>query len=86
MSEEALDLLQGTAHRMTESASAMVRNTASSPETMMERSLAHRDLVKAHEAGEDMAEVWTAMAQIHLETRDFEKAADAKRLHRLFKI
>ncbi len=37
------------------------------------------ELLKAREAGEDMAEVSTAMAQIYLEGRDFEKAAEAYR-------
>ena len=37
------------------------------------------ELLKAREAGEDMAEVSTAMAQIYLEAGDFEKAAEAYR-------
>ena len=35
------------------------------------------ELLKAREAGEDMAEVNSAMAQIYLEGRDFEKASEA---------
>lgn len=53
VSTEALDLLQGTARQMLESANAMARDDGSSPEAMMERSLAHRDLVKAHDAALD---------------------------------
>jgi hypothetical protein len=53
VSKEALDLMQSTARQIVESASALVGHAASSPEAMMERSLAHRDLVKAHDRAVD---------------------------------
>ena len=60
VSNEALNSLQGAVREMMESAGAMARDATTSPEAMMERSLAHRDLVRAHDAA-----VATCARQVH---------------------